>query len=187
MKAQDLVNEFMVSVAKGDAEVYNEFSLQHEFGIFLRAKLPGSKIQFERNVSFFFPRARGFVKKEIDLCVFNEDGRGTRELLAAWEFKFPRNGQVPMQMFKFCEDIRFAEQLKAAGFKQAFFLALADDASFYEGKCEGIYGHFRCGRLLSGIVRQPVGNGDAEVRLSGSYGIVWQPFAESSKYICLEV
>lgn len=34
MNVEQLLNEFMELVAIGDVEVYNEFSLQHELGIF---------------------------------------------------------------------------------------------------------------------------------------------------------
>ena len=37
MNIDMLLNEFMSLVAEGKVEVYNEFSLQHELGIFLRA------------------------------------------------------------------------------------------------------------------------------------------------------
>lgn len=68
----DLVKEFFGEMGKNGIEVYNEFSLQHELGIFLREKLPSYKIQFERNVKDFF-RNKKTVKKEIDISVFNEE------------------------------------------------------------------------------------------------------------------
>jgi hypothetical protein len=88
-------------------DVYNEFSLQHELGVFLRGKLEQRNVQFERNVSFFFSGST-FVKKEIDIAIFSPD----KSILdCAIELKFPRNGQYPEQMFSFCRDILFAEQL----------------------------------------------------------------------------
>ena len=53
MNIEQLLNSFMSLVASGEVEVYNEFSLQHELGIFLRAKLTGYKVQFERNTKYF--------------------------------------------------------------------------------------------------------------------------------------
>lgn len=47
------IADFAQAVGRGEIEIYNEFSLQHELGIFLRASLPGCKVQFERNVSHF--------------------------------------------------------------------------------------------------------------------------------------
>ena len=33
--------------------IYNEFSLQHELGFYLREELKSFKVEFERNVKFF--------------------------------------------------------------------------------------------------------------------------------------
>ncbi len=44
MNVEQLLNGFMELVAIGDVEVYNEFSMQHELGIFLRTKLTGYKV-----------------------------------------------------------------------------------------------------------------------------------------------
>lgn len=106
----DLVRKFIDCIGKESIEIYNEFSLQHEFGIFLRRELPGYLVQFERNISYFFPSPTGFTKRELDIAVFSRDRRG---LKLAVELKFPRNGQHPEQMFSFCRDIAFVEQLKA--------------------------------------------------------------------------
>lgn len=49
-----LTGGFFNSVANGTVEIYNEFSLQHELGPWLRLALPSSyKVQFERNISYF--------------------------------------------------------------------------------------------------------------------------------------
>ena len=65
MNIQKLLNDFMTLVGTGEIEIYNEFSMQHELGIFLRANLTGYKVQFERNAKFF--GIRGTVKQEIDI------------------------------------------------------------------------------------------------------------------------
>ena len=53
MNIRELIENFMILVGTREVEVYNEFSLQHELGIFLHAKLAGNKVQFERNAKFF--------------------------------------------------------------------------------------------------------------------------------------
>lgn len=104
---------FLDDVGSGIIEVYNKFSLQ-----------------FERNVSRYkYPGA--FTKREIDLVM--EPLSGGLSLDCAIELKFPRNGQVPEQMFKFCEDLAFLEELKQGGCNNAYFLALADDPQFWTG------------------------------------------------------
>ena len=53
MNLVTLMNSFMKLILEEKIEVYNEFSLQHELGIFLRNELTNYKIQFERNTKFF--------------------------------------------------------------------------------------------------------------------------------------
>ena len=50
-------------------EVYNEFSFQHELGIFLRKELDSYIIQFERNVSYFSIGSKTSKKKLISLSL----------------------------------------------------------------------------------------------------------------------
>ena len=135
----ELLESFCESIAAETIEIYNEFSLQHELGLFLREKLPDYKVQFERNISFFFPPHRAFTKREIDITVFSPHAPGRMNLKYAIELKYPRNGQYPEQMFSFCKDIAFLEELQVAGFGSAALLILAEDRPFYEGKTEGIY------------------------------------------------
>lgn len=180
----DLVAPFVDSVVSGRTEVYNEFSLQHEFGIFLRGKFPNQKVQFERNVSFFFRSKMPFTKKEIDISIFAPD---MRELAYAIELKYPRNGQYPEQMFSFCKDLVFAEELKAAGFRVTGLVIFADDPLFYQGQAEGIYGFFRGGQPLHGRVQKPTGRKDDEVILRGTYSVQWKPIAGSLQFAVIEV
>jgi len=66
-----MMGHFSSIVAQGDIEIYNEFSLQHEYGVFLRQAQRKSKVQFERNVSFFFKSYKLLLKKRNRLgCIF---------------------------------------------------------------------------------------------------------------------
>lgn len=179
-----LVEKFVASVATGSTEIYNEFSLQHELGIFLRRELPQYKVQFERNVRYFAPQQSEFVKREIDISVFSPD---KAELKYAIELKCPRNGQHPEQMFSFCRDIAFLEQLRAAGFSRTALLIFADDHLFYRGPGEGIYGFFRTGRPITGRVQKPTGAKDEHVEISGRYVVAWSPVLAKTHYTLIEV
>jgi hypothetical protein len=107
------IPRFFEAVGRGEREIYNEFSLQHELGCFLRSCIPPPlKIQFERPVEFFQPCGSAYEKKEIDISVFSPD----RSSRVALELKFPRNGQYPEQMFSSCCDLLFLEQLVSGGF-----------------------------------------------------------------------
>ncbi|WP_108671801.1 hypothetical protein [Peribacillus acanthi] len=53
MKLQAQLVEFMNQVSNDGIEIYNEFSIQFELAIFLRANLPKEyKIQLERNINY---------------------------------------------------------------------------------------------------------------------------------------
>ncbi|MEI6746325.1 MAG: hypothetical protein WCL34_10210, partial [Methylococcaceae bacterium] len=110
---QKIIKDFAEKIANGTIEIYNEFSLQHELGIFLRGQSTFSnmKVQFERPVPFF-GCDETLVKKEIDIAIYSEDAEGDQVKEAILELKFPRKGQYPEQMFSFCKDICFCEQLK---------------------------------------------------------------------------
>lgn len=174
---------FATRIKEGEIEIYNEFSLQHELGLFLRDMTKKRLVQFERNVSFFGFSKRHFEKREIDIVVY----RKHQALLdAAIELKFPRNGQHPEQMFSFCKDIVFAEQLKQAGFNKAYVVIFAEDRLFYEGSQNGIYGFFRQGRNLTGIVKKPTGKQGSELVIKGDYNIKWNDISGSLKYTLIE-
>ncbi len=180
----ELVAQFIQSVASNGTDIYNEFSLQHEVGIFLRSALPNYKVQFERNVSYFALSKAEFTKRELDIAVFSPD---RSDLKYAIELKYPRNGQYPEQMYNFCKDIAFVEELKAAGFSHTALLIFADDRLFYSGSSAGIYGYFRSGCPITGRIEKPTGAKDVQVKIKGSYVVSWLPVSASTYYAFIEV
>jgi hypothetical protein len=177
------MRHFLDRVAKKQVEVYNEFSLQHELGIALRGLHPEWIVQFERNVGDFGGKKEKFTKREIDISVFSRTPDGeVKDLLYAIELKFPRNEQYPEQMFSFCKDIQFAEELVAHGFQSAAVLTLTEDPNFYRGLSKGIYEYFRSEKPLTGIVQKPTGAKDDEVRIRGEYVIKWVTLRDSLRY-----
>ena len=108
MNLVTLMNSFMKLILEEKIEVYNEFSLQHELGIFLRNELTNYKIQFERNTKFF--NITKTIKHEMDIVIYNESEK------YAIELKYPQNGQYPEQMFSCVKDIKFMEELRERGF-----------------------------------------------------------------------
>ena len=179
---EELISKFAEIVASGEVEIYNEFSLQHELGIYLRRALQNKKVQFERNVSFFGLEKNKYVKREIDISVFSN----AESPDAAIELKYPRNGQHPEQMFSFCKDVQFMEQLKASGFKETYVVIFAEDRLFYEGTKTGIYSFYRGGNNLSGVITKPTGKKDAEVVIMGSYPVCWHPVTGKLKYTVIK-
>jgi len=183
MELKPLLENFAGLVRNNQIEIYNEFSLQHELGIYLRNQLQGTKVQFERNVVHFSFDKSHFIKREIDISIFKNQQQG---LLAALELKYPKNGQYPEQMYSFCKDIKFAEELKAAGFQRTYVVIFADDHLFYSGNQEGIYGFFRGGKTLEGRIEKPTGKNKTEILLKGKYNIKWFDVAGKMKYSIIE-
>jgi len=179
----DAVQKLVEKVAKGEVEIYNEFSLQHELGILVREEVPERLVQFERNVSYFGLNKLDFEKREIDIVVYD---RNSATLDAAIELKFPRNGQHPEQMFSFCKDIAFIEQLKESGFNKAYFVVFAEDRLFYEGSTAGIYGYFRGGKKLTGRVGKPTGKKDKTLTIRGEYAVKWSEVCGPMKFAVIE-
>lgn len=165
------------------SQIDNEASLQLELGHYLRQEY--LTVALEKNVGTLFGSKSGFSKKEIDLIILEELG----EPVAAIELKYPRNGQYPEQMYKIVQDIKFCEELKAAGCKQAYVLVLIDDHNFCQGnKQDGIYAYFRNQRPLTGMVNKPTGNRNQFIELSGTYSIEWQDIEDTAfKYALIEV
>lgn len=164
----DIFKRFFKEIGNGKIEVYNEFSLQHELGIYLRKELlkyGKFKVQFEKNSLEILKYNESYSqeklkkrfgnkkirKKEIDIVIFQEETEGVKNLITSIELKYPRNGQVPESMYSFIKDIRFLEGLTKRGdhnenyFEEGYFICLVDDLLFYEvkSKKEGIYKYFR--------------------------------------------
>lgn len=175
------IHEFMSLIGDNKVEIYNEFSLQHELGIFLREVIGTDqyKIQFERNVNFFQINKEKTIKKEIDIVIFNDD----KTEKYAIELKFPMNGQYPESMYSFVKDIKFCEQLRDLGFNATFAVTVASDSCFFgSGTVKGIYQYFRNATPLTGKIDKPTGKTDEFIEINDSYLIEWLEMKNKSRY-----
>lgn len=181
------IQHFMDTYKFMGIEVYNEFSLQHELGIYLRQHLPKRfKVQFERNVSYFGLNKTDFTKREIDIVIYDIE---LKEKYAI-ELKAPRNGEVPEQMYGMIKDIKFLEELRCAGFSRCYQLTLVDNHLFFKGPkstSNGIYSYFRDGKDLKGKIMKPTGNTNYSMNIDGLYRIEWNELSKNEWYFCLEV
>ncbi|MCQ2588595.1 MAG: hypothetical protein MJ174_10800 [Treponema sp.] len=185
----ELIHEFLNKINTIKDDIYNEFSLQHELGIFLREKLTDYKVQFERNVSFFDGfENKDFIKKEMDIVIYKTD---LSEKYAI-ELKFPKNGQYPETMFSFLKDINFMEQVKNnLLFTNTFVLTLVTDKNFYEGSYPSvIYEYFRGGKknkIINGEIQKPTGKKDEMINIAGNYCIEWKKTQTDFVYYMLSI
>lgn len=185
MDLQAQLVEFMNQTSNGSIEIYNEFSIQFELAIFLRANLPKEyKIQLERNINYFGLDKGHFLKKEMDIVVFNP----STEEKHCIEIKYPTNGQYPEQMFSMCKDIKFLEELVDAGFSDSYCLVVVNDPLFYSNKGEeGIYRLFRKEKRLKGTIQKPTGKKDITYHLNHEYKIEWNNISGAEKYFIAKV
>lgn len=175
MRMKNLVKDFVGYIKRNNVAIYNEASIQYELAIFLRRIKKNYKIQLERNVSTFGldKTKTKFSKKEIDVSIFRGDEPKKSAEKHAIEIKFPTNGEYPAQMFSFCKDIRFLEELKAAGFQNNLFIAFSNDHLFWEGqKKDGVYEPFRKSGKLEGVVKDPFSSN--KITFERKYCFKWQ-------------
>jgi hypothetical protein len=181
---EHILEDFVSQIAKGKTEIYNEASIQYELAIFLREVIPNYKIQLERNIRYFELNKKHFQKREIDIVLFNT----TKTRKFAIEIKYPLS-EVPIQMYKFCEDIKFLEQLKESGFTDNFFLAITPQSQFWNGrsKKDTIYEKFRKEKELYGTIKNQIGDSKEEVTLKGRHKINWLTINDSTRYFVMRV
>ncbi len=199
MKWKKIIEEFVKTKIDEDV-VYNEFSLQHELGIFFREKLKKEhfKVEFERNVKFFSKNQNKdlfnkFVKKEMDIVVYKDFNENSEKF--AIELKFPTNGAYPRRMFQCIEDIKFMEQVKdKLGFANTYCLTLTSD--LLKGKpfrCSNrdnggkVYDYFRNDKIVHGKIINPFKVDEAH-DVKGCYSINWQQIGNTNFwYYLLEI
>lgn len=155
-KITQTIRSFMSNCTQSKIKIYNEISLQLELGIFLRNNLKDFTLRFERNINAYSTRIgknkinkNDFIKREIDIVLFNGVNEVDAEEIYAIELKFPRNGQYPEQMYSFIKDIKFMEEVKTKlNFTNTYCVTLVDDPNFYNPNnktLKDIYRHFRIG------------------------------------------
>lgn len=180
LKLKNIIESFWIYYKENNIEIYNEFSLQHELGIYLRNELPNYKVQFERNIGYFYQNSKT-VKKEIDIAIFSKDFNEKYAI----ELKCPKNGQYPEEMYSFIKDIKFMEEVKELGFNDTFVMTLVEDHIFYSGKYakSDIYSYFRGNEIIHGDIIKPTGSKFEKLEIKGSYKIEWKNIDNYKYYI----
>lgn len=186
---KEYLKKFIEKIRNREIDLYNEFGLQFELALYLRGlnEFKDFKIELERPVNHFGIIKTSNSKKEIDVCIYKNDF-----LKTAIEIKVSTNGQVPLQLFKFCEDIYFLEQLMNSNFECAYSLVLVNSDDFYQAKRkkDGIYQYFRGNNksILTGKIECPTGKEKGKlITITNSYQIIWTELCDDFKYYLLEI
>lgn len=154
-------------------EIYNEFSLQHELGVFLRTQFPNYQVQFERNISHF--GVKNTIKKEIDIVLYRKNSTEDNSYKYAIELKFTSDKKRLTNMYHFVKDVKFMEQLKQNGFTHTYCIALVQNKNYYQGNDkEGIYKHFRDEFCFYGEINHKNSTRLKPIQLDGSYPFNWE-------------
>ena len=135
----------------------------------------------ERSIKYY--KLSQMTKKRIDIVLELDNN-------IAIELKMPMNGQVPEQMFKFVEDIKFLEELKSSGkFKFCYLITVTNDRSFWDGKDNGIYSYFRENNEISGKIYKPTGEnkGKKYYEINGKYMINWKSLNSDFRYFIINI
>ena len=179
-----LLKNFWNYVQSKNIAIYNEFSLQHELGIYLREKKPGYRVEFERNIKYFgINKSCGKLKSEIDIVIYNANEK------YAFELKYPRHGQHTKRTYQFLTDISFMEYVKEKGeFRNTYVMTVIDnDANgqrYRIGNKRGANGRYQYFRSLKGNkAYSPIvpgkyyysSNSSEYVEINGNYdNITWE-------------
>ncbi|MDU1911931.1 hypothetical protein [Fusobacterium sp.] len=185
-----LIESFLkLEEEKQFTRIYNEFSFQHELGIFLRENLGKEyNIEFERNISYFFKvlNKKEFIKKEIDIVVYSKD----KKEKYAIELKHPlkSQGQHPEHMFAFLRDLKFLEELTRSGFTNGLSIVLTDDKRYIIGnKVDGIYKYFRKNEIIKENIEKPTGENKFFINIEKKYVVDWKNLSNGYSYYILKI
>ncbi len=187
MEKKDYFYDEAANIYKS-AKIYNEISLQHELGIYLRDELEsqGFRVDFERNEKMFKLSGEDtFKKHEIDIAIYNKVGEKY-----AIELKYPleRNVAYNRALYGFVKDIEFMEQIKQGGFNNTFCLVVTDNPYIYDSThnnqySKEIYQYFRTyGKdekdikpIHGDITKYSKDSTPTTYQINGSYQIKWCP------------
>jgi len=126
-------------------KIYNEISLQHELGIFLRNELKSDERKYNKNNNYNYHilfeynvkkmLENNHNKSEIDIVIVATDKENIEiKEKYAIELKYPKNGAYPQELKMFEEDIEFMQEVKdskKAKFNGAYCLTVVDDKLYY--------------------------------------------------------
>ena len=189
--------------------LYNEASLQHELGCFLRGK-QNIPVSFEKPVGDYWKDwekkytnktnnneengENKTIKKNIDLVLnYNSEN-------IAIELKYPKKGDPEnVEFWAFVTDIKFLEEMVYSNnckIAKGYFIVVFDttkktlyDSTINTTSSYNIYNIFRKIRKLEKEITYPFKDGTEQpIKLEGVYEIDWQ-ILENSKlgYLLIEV
>ena len=140
------VCESLKNRGKYSQYIYNEFSLQHELGNYLRYKLNKETngnfeyfVIFEYNINELIENNSKIdtCKREIDILIIKYNTKkGCTEKKYAIELKYLKNEAYPYRMFQCIKDMRFMNDVLEAGIDESYCVVVTENRGFYESTSE---------------------------------------------------
>lgn len=169
----------------------SEFTIQFRLCRFLDFLYTSNIIELESNIERYGYTA--LIKKEIDIDIRSDSGIRT-----AIELKFIRDqGSYNIGMYKFCEDIKFLEQLTELEFHKGLSIVFTNIKELYTKPNKPInpknkenlhlYNCFRNEFKLKGEIKIKTGNFNDSLTLKGEYDLNWIDFTNYIKVCVIEV
>jgi hypothetical protein len=170
----------------------SEFTFQFRLCRYLETIDENALIELESSIYRY--NYEKLTKKEIDIDILSSDNQ-TR---TAIELKFIRDqGSYNIGMYKFCEDIRFLEELTERGFSHAYSIIFTTITEVYTKpkstlrpknlENSSLYNCFRNDFELKGVLNIKTGKMNESLTLRGEYKLLWVDFSSNIKACIVEI
>jgi hypothetical protein len=164
----------------------SEFTFQFRLCRFLEENNKFNIIELESSIERY--NHYNLIKKEIDIDIYNS----ANNKKIAIELKFVRDkGSYNIGMYKFCEDIKFLEELTERVFDKGYAIIFTTiQELFTQPKKQlkpknienlKLYNSFRVDKKLSGNLNIKTGTMKESLILLGEYDLIWEDFSDNIK------
>jgi hypothetical protein len=169
----------------------SEFTLQFRICRYLEEVNNKYIIELESNIERY--NCGGLIKKEIDIDISASDNKKI-----AIELKFVRDkGSFNIGMYKYCEDIKFLEQLVETKFDIGYAIIFTNIKELYTAPSKTqkprneenkvLYTSFRTNKKLTGELKIKTGRMDESLTLRGEYNLNWEDFFQNIKACIVKI
>lgn len=170
----------------------SEFTFQFRLCRYLETVNEKALIELESSIKRY--NYEKLTKKEIDIDILSS----TTQTRTAIELKFIRDqGSYNIGMYKFCEDIRFLEELTDRGFSNAYSIIFTTITELYtkpnitlrpkNPENTYLYNCFRNDFELKGELKIKTGQMNESLTLRGEYKLIWVDFSANIKACIVEI
>jgi hypothetical protein len=166
----------------------SEFTFQFRICRYLEEVNNNYFIELESNIERY--DCGRLIKKEIDIDIISSDNKKI-----AIELKYVRDqGSFNIGMYKYCEDIKFLEELVETKFDIGYAIIFTNIKELYTApnrtqnpkneENKVLYTSFRINKKLTGELKIKTGTMNESLSLRGEYILNWEDFFQNIK-VCI--